>query len=46
MVGREERRVLGVLAPEERHLLSDLLRRVLLAVETPTAPEGRPSEQA
>ncbi|MFJ3791558.1 MarR family winged helix-turn-helix transcriptional regulator [Kitasatospora sp. NPDC090091] len=45
VVGREERRVLGVLAPDERRLLSDLLRRVLLAVETPAAPERRPSEQ-
>ncbi|MFJ9950169.1 MarR family winged helix-turn-helix transcriptional regulator [Kitasatospora sp. NPDC091207] len=35
VVGREERRLLGVLASDERRLLSDLLRRVLLAAEAP-----------
>ncbi|MGV9264843.1 MarR family winged helix-turn-helix transcriptional regulator [Kitasatospora sp. NPDC003701] len=35
VVGREERRLVGVLAPDERRQLSDLLRRVLLAAETP-----------
>ncbi|MET9403779.1 MarR family transcriptional regulator [Kitasatospora sp. NPDC002965] len=43
VVGREERRLLGVLTPDERRRLSDLLRRVLLAAEAP-APDrpGRP----
>ncbi|WP_327673444.1 MarR family winged helix-turn-helix transcriptional regulator [Kitasatospora sp. NBC_00458] len=36
VVGREERRLLGVLAPDERRQLSDLLRRVLLAAEAPS----------
>ncbi|MEV7782541.1 MarR family transcriptional regulator [Kitasatospora sp. NPDC088351] len=40
VVGREERRLLGVLAPDERRQLSDLLRRVLLAQEASSA-EGR-----
>ncbi|MFI6848218.1 MarR family winged helix-turn-helix transcriptional regulator [Kitasatospora sp. NPDC050467] len=40
VVGREEHRLLGVLAPEERRLLSDLLRRVLLASETPAPADG------
>lgn len=46
VVGREERRLLGVLAPDERRRLSDLLRRVLLASEAPGAGgtrTGRPS---
>ncbi|MBP0450488.1 MULTISPECIES: MarR family winged helix-turn-helix transcriptional regulator [unclassified Kitasatospora] len=47
VVGREEQRLLGVLAPEERRLLSDLLRRVLLAAEAPDpadapGPGGQP----
>ncbi|MEV6375626.1 MarR family winged helix-turn-helix transcriptional regulator [Micromonospora musae] len=33
--GAEEQRLLGVLDPDERRLLSDLLRRVLLAAEQP-----------
>ncbi|RKN21524.1 MarR family transcriptional regulator [Micromonospora musae] len=33
--GAEEQRLLGVLDPGERRLLSDLLRRVLLAAEQP-----------
>ncbi|MER7753255.1 MarR family winged helix-turn-helix transcriptional regulator [Kitasatospora sp. NPDC097643] len=33
VVGREERRLLGVLTPAERRTLSDLLRKVLLAEE-------------
>ncbi len=41
VVGREERRLLGVLAPDERRVLSDLLRRVLLAAEE-EPPEGGP----
>ncbi|MFD0273137.1 MarR family winged helix-turn-helix transcriptional regulator [Kitasatospora sp. NPDC127111] len=41
VVGREERRLLGVLTPDERRRLSGLLRRVLLAVETP-APAHEP----
>ncbi|MEV4200757.1 MarR family winged helix-turn-helix transcriptional regulator [Micromonospora globbae] len=35
--GAEEQRLLGVLAPDERRLLSDLLRRVLLVAERPGA---------
>ncbi|MFG3054078.1 MarR family winged helix-turn-helix transcriptional regulator [Kitasatospora sp. NPDC048239] len=38
VVGREERRLLGVLDPAERRQLSDLLRRVLLAAEAPPEP--------
>ncbi|MEU9080094.1 MarR family winged helix-turn-helix transcriptional regulator [Kitasatospora sp. NPDC004745] len=37
VVGREERRLLGVLTEEERRTLSDLLRKVLLAQEAPGA---------
>ncbi|MET8628038.1 hypothetical protein ABZW30_30580 [Kitasatospora sp. NPDC004669] len=37
VVGREERRLLGVLTEEERRTLSDLLRKVMLAQE---ATEG------
>ncbi|TYC02991.1 MarR family transcriptional regulator [Micromonospora sp. WP24] len=33
--GAEEQRLLGVLGPDERRLLSDLLRRVQLAAEQP-----------
>ncbi|MFE2723034.1 MarR family winged helix-turn-helix transcriptional regulator [Kitasatospora sp. NPDC059327] len=46
VVGREERRLLGVLASDERRLLSDLLRRVLLAAEAPGPGDtraGRPT---
>ncbi|MEV6977769.1 MarR family transcriptional regulator [Kitasatospora sp. NPDC093806] len=37
VVGHEEHRLLGVLSADERQQLSDLLRRVLLAVERPAA---------
>ncbi|WP_406209057.1 MarR family winged helix-turn-helix transcriptional regulator [Kitasatospora sp. NBC_01560] len=40
VVGREERRLLGVLAPDERQVLSDLLRRVLLVVEGAEPPDA------
>ncbi|WP_046570310.1 MarR family winged helix-turn-helix transcriptional regulator [Micromonospora sp. HK10] len=40
VVGDEERRVLGVLCPDERRLLSDLLRRVCRAAEGAPGPEG------
>jgi hypothetical protein len=35
VVGDEERRVLGALTPDERRVLSDLLRRVTLAAGPP-----------
>lgn len=35
VVGHEEHRLLGVLDPEERRTLSDLLRRVMYAAEQP-----------
>ncbi|MFE9957451.1 MarR family winged helix-turn-helix transcriptional regulator [Micromonospora sp. NPDC005299] len=35
VVGDEEHRVLGALTPDERRVLSDLLRRVTLAAEPP-----------
>ncbi|TYB39491.1 MarR family transcriptional regulator [Micromonospora sp. AP08] len=35
VVGDEEHRVLGALTPEERRVLSDLLRRVALAAQPP-----------
>lgn len=35
-VGREEQRLLGVLDPDERRTLSDLLRRVMLRAERPS----------
>ncbi|MFJ8622577.1 MarR family winged helix-turn-helix transcriptional regulator [Kitasatospora sp. NPDC093550] len=41
VVGREERRLLGVLSEEERRTLSDLLRKVMLAQEAPE--DGRPA---
>ncbi|MFU8851760.1 MarR family winged helix-turn-helix transcriptional regulator [Micromonospora sp. SL1-18] len=37
VVGDEEHRVLGALIPQERRLLSDLLRRAALAAERPPA---------
>ncbi|MFU8874283.1 MarR family winged helix-turn-helix transcriptional regulator [Micromonospora sp. SL4-19] len=37
VVGDEEHRVLGALTPDERRLLSDLLRRVTLTTERPPA---------
>ncbi|MFG2052471.1 MarR family winged helix-turn-helix transcriptional regulator [Micromonospora sp. NPDC048930] len=40
VVGDEEHRVLGALTPDERRLLSDLLRRVMLVAQQPPA---RPS---
>ncbi|MGR6319585.1 MarR family transcriptional regulator [Micromonospora soli] len=40
VVGDEEHRVLGALTPQDRRLLSDLLRRVTLAAETPPARPG------
>ncbi|SCL31713.1 DNA-binding transcriptional regulator, MarR family [Micromonospora rhizosphaerae] len=36
VVGDEERRLLGALDPDERRLLSDLLRRIVLVAERPT----------
>ncbi|MCC9310830.1 MarR family transcriptional regulator [Kitasatospora sp. RB6PN24] len=39
-VGREEHRLLGALAPQERRQLSDLLRRVMLAAEEREQPGG------
>jgi DNA-binding MarR family transcriptional regulator len=38
VTGREEERILGVLTARERRQLSDLLRRVNLAAETPPPP--------
>ncbi|MCM0676569.1 MarR family transcriptional regulator [Micromonospora phytophila] len=35
--GAEERRLLGALDPDERRLLSDLLRRIVLVAERPAA---------
>ena len=35
LLGEEEERIIGVLAPDERRQLSDLLRRVNLAIEHP-----------
>jgi DNA-binding MarR family transcriptional regulator len=37
-MGFEERRVLGVLSSRERHQLSDLLRRVVVAAEKGPPP--------
>ncbi|MFI9724279.1 MarR family winged helix-turn-helix transcriptional regulator [Streptomyces sp. NPDC052396] len=45
VVGREEHRLLGVLTPDERRQLSDLLRRVLLAQEAQARPAS-PGETA
>lgn len=36
VVGDEEHRVLGALTPDERRLLSDLLRRIVVVAERPT----------
>ncbi|GAA4566479.1 hypothetical protein GCM10023176_16690 [Micromonospora coerulea] len=36
VIGREEHRLLAALDPDERRLLSDLLRRVMLVAERPT----------
>lgn len=41
VVGDEEHRVLGALTPDERRLLSDLLRRVTLVAEGPSTAPAR-----
>ncbi len=38
VLGHEEYRLLGVLGPEERTLLNDMLRRVMVAAEAGDAP--------
>ncbi|MFJ2784859.1 MULTISPECIES: MarR family winged helix-turn-helix transcriptional regulator [unclassified Streptomyces] len=38
VLGQEEARLLGVLAPGDRALLNDLLRRVMIGAESPEAP--------
>ncbi len=45
VVGREEHRLLGVLAPAERRQLADLLRRVLLVQEKTAPDEPLPRHQ-
>ncbi|MFC8014224.1 MarR family winged helix-turn-helix transcriptional regulator [Streptomyces cinereoruber] len=40
VLGREEYRLLGVLTPEERTLLNDMLRRVMVAAEAGGAPDA------
>ncbi|MFB7516863.1 MarR family winged helix-turn-helix transcriptional regulator [Streptomyces sp. NPDC056144] len=42
VLGHEEYRLLGALAPEERALLNDLLRRIMLQAESTENPAGRP----